>query len=155
MSSPAPALPLAGKVALVTGSSRSIGASIAARLAFDGAAVVINYTTSAAAADALAASINAAGRGRAVAIQADMSSVAEGRRLVQETVEKLGRLDIVVLNAGYMVNEPLAELQEDEFERHFGMNVKVPLFQVQEAAKHMGPGAPFFPPCSQVFQGGS
>lgn len=131
---------LAGKVALVTGSSSGIGAAIAQRLAQDGAFVVINYVTSPDAAQKLADKINAEGRGKATAIQADMSSIAEGNKLVEETIKHFGKLDILVLNSGYATNQPLESVAETEFDRTFAVNVKVPLFMTQAAAKYLNPG---------------
>lgn len=138
-------LPLAGKVALVTGSSRSIGAAIAKRLAADGASVVVNYINSAEAAQQLVDSINIEGNGTAVAIKADVSSVAAGRTLVEDTVARFGRLDVLVLNAGYVEMQDLEHLTEDEFDKHFAVNAKVPLFMVQTAAQHLQEGMPSAP----------
>jgi 3-oxoacyl-[acyl-carrier protein] reductase len=90
---------LQGKIAVITGSSRGIGAAIAKELAAQGAAVVLNHRDSAAQAETVAAEIAAAG-GQAVAIRADVSSYAEAQRLVKETVDRFGRLDILVNNAG-------------------------------------------------------
>lgn len=137
-------LPLSGKVAIVTGSSRGIGASIARRLATDGASVVINYFGSAQAAEDVVQEINTEGKGKAVAMRADVSSVAEGVRLVNETVQHFGKLDLLVLNAGLMNNGALSELDEKSFDDHFNINVKVPLFMVKEAAKHFHSGARVF-----------
>lgn len=131
---------LAGKVALVTGSSRSIGAAIVKRLAADGASVVVNYVNNVAAAEQLVDGINAEGKGRAVALKADVSSVQAGRRLVQETIAHFGKLDILVLNAGYVEMQTLEQLTEEEFDRHFAVNTKVPLFMTQEASKYMKEG---------------
>ncbi|KIP05290.1 hypothetical protein PHLGIDRAFT_119941 [Phlebiopsis gigantea 11061_1 CR5-6] len=133
-------LPLTGKVALVTGSSRSIGAAIVKRLAVDGASVVVNYVNAAEAAQRLVDSINAEGHGTAVAIKADVSSVAAGRMLVEDTVSRFGRLDVLVLNAGYVEMQDLEHLTEDEFDRHVTVNAKVPLFMVQAAAKRLQEG---------------
>src|SRR5437016_9423959 len=98
--------PLAGKVAIVTGTSNGIGRAIAERLARDGATVVVNYGKSADKAKTVVAGIVSRG-GNAVAIQADMSKVSDARRLVQDTVTKFGRLDILVNNAGISLNKPL------------------------------------------------
>ena len=133
-------LPLAGKVALITGSSRNIGAAIAKRLADDGASVVINYNSSQGAADDLAQKINEEGKGKATVIQADISSLQDGVRLVEQTVEKLGQLDILVLNAGLMHVSTLDAITEKHFDEHFNINVKVPLFMVQSASKHLKAG---------------
>lgn len=137
-------LPLSGKIALVTGSSRSIGAAIVKRLAADGASVVVNYLNNAAAAHKLADEINTTGQGKAITIKADVSSVDEGRRLVEETVQQFGRLDILVLNAGYVEMLALNSLTEEEFDKHFAVNAKVPLFMVQAATKYLTAGSSFF-----------
>lgn len=134
------ALPLSGKVAIVTGSSRGIGASIAKRLASDGASVVINYFGNAGAANEVVQQIESEGKGAAVAIRADLSSTTEGTRLIDETIQRFGKLDILVLNAGLMRNNPLEALDEQTFDEHFNINVKVPLFMVKEAAKHLKSG---------------
>lgn len=133
-------LPLTDKVALVTGSGQGIGAAIAKRLATDGAFVVVHYLTSVDAARKVADEINTEGRGKAITIQADLSTVAEGSRLVEEVVQRCGKLDILVLNAAYIDGQPLERVVEVEFDKHFTVNVKVPLFQVQTAAKHMAHG---------------
>ena len=133
-------LPLSGKVALITGSSRSIGAAIATRLASQGANVVINYVSNAKAAQGVADAINAKGAGKATVIKADVSSVHESKRLVAETLRQLGRIDIVVPNASVLEYHALAEVTEKEYDRHFNTNVKAPLFLVQEAAPHLKEG---------------
>jgi 3-oxoacyl-[acyl-carrier protein] reductase len=125
---------LSGKVALVTGASKGIGAGIARSLADEGASVVANYASDKAGADNTVAEITKAG-GKAVAIQADMSEVAGARRLVRETVQRFGRLDILVNNAGISLNKPLAETTEEEFDQIFALNAKGPYFAMQEAAK--------------------
>ena len=133
-------LPLAGKVAVITGSSRGIGAAIARRLAVDGASVVVNYVSSANAAQSLADEINKESKGSAIVVQGDMSSVAEGNKVIEKSAEHFGKIDILVLNAAHMVISLLAGVTEDEFERHFTVNVKVPLFQVQTASKYLSAG---------------
>ena len=133
-------LPLSGKVALVTGSSRSIGAAIARRLAADGADVVVNYHRSAGEAERTAYAINARDGGRAVVVRADVSSVAGGRALLRECTKLLGAPDILVLNASVMGHTPLAETVESEFDEHINTNVKGPLFMVQAAARIMDTG---------------
>jgi len=125
---------LKGKIAIVTGASSGIGRAIAERLAEDGAAVVVNYGKSAGKAKQVVAVIEARG-GKAVAAQADMSKVAEVRRLVNETVKTFGRLDILVNNAGMFMYKPLVETSEEEFDRMFALNTKGPYFALQEAAK--------------------
>src|SRR5207244_4866089 len=125
---------LEGKIAIVTGASNGIGRAIAERLAEDGAKVVVNYGKSADKGKAVVAGIVSRG-GNAVAIQADMSQVADARRLVQDTVTKFGRLDILVNNAGMFMYKPLVETTEEEFDRMFALNAKGPYFALQEAAK--------------------
>lgn len=94
-------LPLAGKVALITGSSRSIGASIAQKLASDGANVVVNYVSNASAADQVVKSIESQnGNGKAIAVKADAGTIEGGKVLLDETLKAWGKVDILVLNAG-------------------------------------------------------
>lgn len=133
-------LPLSGKVAIITGSSRSIGAAIAARLASRGANVVINYVSSASAAQAVADTINSKGTGRAIIVKADVGVLAEGRTLVDEAVKTFGRVDFLLLNAGVMKLDLLDKVSEEDYEYHFNTNVKGPLFLVQHAVPHMQPG---------------
>jgi len=133
-------LPLSGKTALITGSSRSIGAAIATRLAADGANVVINYVNGAKAADEVVAAINAKGAGVAKPIQADVSSVAGAKALVEKTLEAFQSIDILVLNAGVMDLQLLENIDEANYERHFNTNVKGPLFLTQAASPHLKAG---------------
>src|SRR6266571_9354463 len=126
--------PLAGKIAIVTGASNGIGRAIAERLAHDGATVVVNYGKSADKGKAVVAGIVSRG-GNAVAIQADMSQVADARWLVQDTMTKFGLLDILVNNAGMFMYKPLVETTEEEFDRMFALNSKGPYFALQEVAK--------------------
>ncbi|MGH7258999.1 MAG: glucose 1-dehydrogenase [Nitrospiraceae bacterium] len=121
------------KVAIVTGASAGIGRAIAERLAQEGASVVVNYGRSADKAKAVVAGIESKG-GKAVAVQADMSKVADVRRLVRETVQHFGRLDILVNNAGMALFRPLVETVEQEFDQIFALNAKGPYFAMQEAA---------------------
>lgn len=116
-------LPLSGKVALVTGSSRGIGAAVAKRLAADGANVVVNYSGSAPAAEAVVQELNAARAGSAVAIQADVSTVKGNEELVAATLNAFGRIDIIVLNAGIMRNKTLPDIDEALYDQHFDINV--------------------------------
>ncbi|KAK7397680.1 hypothetical protein QQX98_012951 [Neonectria punicea] len=125
---------LSGKVALVTGSSRSIGAAIAKRLADDGANVVVNYVSNSQAAGKLVDSINAKRAGAAISIKADVSTVVGGQRLLHETVKSFGKIDIVVLNAAIMGSKPLAEIDEQFFDDHMNANVKGQLFLVKAAS---------------------
>src|SRR6266487_2835604 len=125
---------LAGKVVIVTGASNGIGRAIAERLAQDNAMVVVNYGKSAEKAKAVVAEIESKG-GQAVAIHADMSKIADVRRLVNDTVKKFGRLDILVNNAGMFISKALVETTEEEFDQIFALNAKGPYFAMQEAAK--------------------
>jgi len=126
--------PLKGKVAIVTGASAGIGRAIAERLAFEGATVVVNYSKSAEKAKEVLEGIELKG-GKAVAIQADMSSVSEVRRLIRETMERFWRLDILVNNAGMTLNKSLIDTTEEEFDALFALNAKGPYFAMQEAAE--------------------
>ncbi len=125
---------LTGKVAIVTGASSGIGRAIAERLALEGATVVVNYARSADKAKEVVAGIKAKG-GKAVLAQADLSKVADARRLVMDTVKQLGRLDILVNNAGMVIFKPLADTTEQEFDEVFALNARGPYFAMQEAAK--------------------
>lgn len=130
----------ADKIAIVTGSSRGIGAAIAKRLARDGATVVVNYNGSEAAARGVVGEINAEGKGKAIAIKADMSLVKDAERLVEETVKLYGRLDIVISNAAILANATLGTIDEAQFDRLFYVNVKTPLFMVKRASRYMKHG---------------
>jgi 3-oxoacyl-[acyl-carrier protein] reductase len=130
---------LKDKVAIVTGASAGIGRAIAERLAREGATVVVNYGKSADKAREVVHGIESRG-GRAVAIQADVSKVAEARRLVRDTVRQFGRLDILVNNAGTMLEKSLVDTTEEEFDTIFALNARGPYFASQEAAKVMGDG---------------
>jgi len=125
--------PLAGKVAIVTGSSRSIGAAIAQRLAEDGANVIVNYISNSHAADEVINAINSKGKWKAVGVKADVSSVAGVTTLLEETVKAFGKLDILVLNAGIMGSRVLADVDEQFFDSHIQINVKGPLFLTKAA----------------------
>jgi 3-oxoacyl-[acyl-carrier protein] reductase len=127
---------LAGRIALVTGGSRGIGRAAAERLAADGAAVAINYAGDEAAAREAVESIEAGG-GRAVAVRADASRVAEIERLFDEVEERLGPIDIVIANAATFVMKPVAELTEKEFDRVFDLNTKGVFFVLQQAARRV------------------
>jgi len=128
---------LEGKVAIVTGASKGIGASIALHLASEGAAVVVNYATSKEAADRIVGEISAAG-GRAVAIRGDLAKEADVRRLFAATKEAFGRLDILVNNAGIYEFKPLEEVTADHFHRQFDLNVLGLILASQEAARVFG-----------------
>ncbi len=128
---------LAGKVAVVTGASKGIGAAIAKRLADEGASVVVNYASSKEAADRVVAAIAAKG-GKAVAVQANMADKADIQRLFAETQRAFGRLDVLVNNAGVYEFAPLEEVTAAHFHRMFDLNVLGLLFASQEAVKHFG-----------------
>lgn len=132
-------LSLVGKAALVTGSSRGIGRAIAERLAAEGAAVVVNYTSQKKAAQELVNSIVDSG-GKAVAIQADVSKTAEVRRLFAEAEKAVGRLDIVVANAAVYRSKPLIESTEEDYDYVFNVNAKGAFFTLQEAARRVRDG---------------
>jgi 3-oxoacyl-[acyl-carrier protein] reductase len=129
---------LQGKVAVVTGASKGIGAAIAKQMAAAGAAVVVNYATSREGADRVVAEITEKG-GRAVAVQGDMSKIADVRRLFAETARAFGTIDVLVNNAGVFKFEPLEEVTEAEFHRHFNTNVLGPILTIQEGVKHFAP----------------
>ena len=126
---------LAGKVALVTGASKGIGAEIARELAAEGAAVVVNYSSSKAGADRVVADIVANG-GQAVALQADVSSPAQVERLFAETSKLFDRLDILVNNAGIYEFAPLEAVTPEHFHKQFNLNVLGLLLVTQQAVKH-------------------
>jgi 3-oxoacyl-[acyl-carrier protein] reductase len=128
---------LSGKVALVTGASKGIGASIALRLASEGAAVVVNYSSSKEGADRVVGEIKGNG-GKAVAIQANVAKEADVRRLFAETKKAFGKLDILVNNAGVYEFAPLENVTAEHFHRHFDLNVLGLLLASQEAAKLFG-----------------
>jgi 3-oxoacyl-[acyl-carrier protein] reductase len=128
---------LKGKVAVVTGASKGIGAEIARQLAADGATVVVNYATSKAGADKVVADITKRD-GRAVAIQADVAQEADIRKLFAETKKAFGRLDILVNNAGVYEFAPLENITAEHFHRQFNLNVFGLLLTTQEAAKQFG-----------------
>lgn len=131
---------LNGKVALVTGASKGIGAAIAQRLAADGASVVVNYASSKEGADKVVAAIASAG-GKAVAVQGDVSKAGDAQAIVDSAVKSFGRLDILVNNSGVYDLKPLEQITEDHFHRHFNINVLGLLLVTQAASKHLGEGA--------------
>ncbi|KQM78418.1 SDR family NAD(P)-dependent oxidoreductase [Xylophilus sp. Leaf220] len=130
---------LTGKVAIVTGSSKGIGAGIAERLAGDGAAVVVNYSRSAEDADTVVQRIAAAG-GHAVAVKADLSQPAQIQPLVDAAVAHFGRLDILVNNAGVYKVDSLESLSAESFDEHFALNVRGLLLATQAAARVLPAG---------------
>jgi 3-oxoacyl-[acyl-carrier protein] reductase len=124
---------LSGKVAIVTGASKGIGAGVARDLATAGAAVAVNYASDRAGADQVVAAITAAG-GRAIAVQADVAKPADVKRLFAETATALGAPSIVVNNAGVYKFEPLGDVTEGEYHRQFDTNVLGTILVTQEAA---------------------
>jgi 3-oxoacyl-[acyl-carrier protein] reductase len=128
---------LDGKVAVVTGASKGIGADIAKHLAVEGAAVVVNYASSKEGADRVVDEIAKRG-GKAVAVQADVAKKKDIERLFSETKKAFGRLDILVNNAGVYKFEPLEAVTENEFYRQFNTNVLGLILATQEALKHFG-----------------
>ena len=128
---------LQGKVAIVTGASKGIGAAIARGLAAEGASVVVNYATSKAGADTVVAEIEKAG-GQAVAVQGDVSKAADVKQMFAEADEAYGRLDILVNNAGVYQFAPLEDVTEAEYRRQFDTNVLGPILATQEAVKRFG-----------------
>ena len=130
---------LAGKVALVTGGSRGIGAAIARRLARDGAAVAVTYNASPEKAEAVVREIEAAG-GRALAVRADSADVGAVRNAVATTVETFDGIDVLVNNAGILVLGTVDQYSIDDFDRMVAVNVRAVFVAVQEAARHLKPG---------------
>src|SRR5229473_2708167 len=131
--------PLAGKVALVTGGSRGIGAAIARRLAGDGASVAVTYSKGADAAASVVKEIERGG-GKALAIQADAADAEAVRNAVERTVTTLGRLDVLVNNAGTAIPKPFEEATLEEIDRVIAINVRGVFVATQAALKHMHSG---------------
>ena len=153
---------LKGKVALVTGASKGIGAAIAKSLAAEGASVVVNYASSKAGADVTVADIVAAG-GEAVAVRGDVSKALDAQAIVDAAVKQFGRLDILVNNSGVYGFAPIESVTEEDFHRHFNVNVLGLLLTTQAAIKHLGEGSSIInigsvvtritPPGSAVYTG--
>ena len=131
---------LTGKVALVTGGARGIGAAIVKRLAADGATVAFTYTKSADAAAAIVKGIEKAG-GQGLAIQADASDAAAAQNAVEQTVREFGRLDILVNNAGTAIPKAFEEATIEELDTILNLNIRGVFVTTQAALKHLG-----FPP---------
>jgi 3-oxoacyl-[acyl-carrier protein] reductase len=153
---------LAGKVAVVTGASKGIGAAIARALAAEGAAVVVNYASSKAGADAVVAAITA-DNGKAVAVGGDVSKAADAKGIVAAAIETYGRLDILVNNSGIYEFATIEEITEEHFHKQFNTNVLGVLLTTQAAVPHLGEGASIInvssvvtritPPATAVYSG--
>ena len=130
---------LNGKVAIVTGASKGIGAGIAKALGAAGASVVVNYPSSKAGADSVVEAITSAG-GWAIAVKADISKADEARALVDDAVRAFGRIDVLVNNTGVYEFAPLEGITEEHFHRQFNINVLGLLLVTQAAAKHLTEG---------------
>jgi 3-oxoacyl-[acyl-carrier protein] reductase len=128
---------LKGKVAVVTGASKGIGAAIAQSLAAEGASVVVNYASSKSGADKVVAAITKAG-GKAVAVGGDVSKAAEAQGLVDAAIKNYGRLDILVNNSGVYEFVPIEAVTEESFHKMFNINVLGAILTTQAAVKHLG-----------------
>jgi 3-oxoacyl-[acyl-carrier protein] reductase len=153
---------LKGKVAVVTGASKGIGAAIAKSLAAEGASVVVNYASSKAGADVVVNAITKAG-GKAVAVGGDVSKAADAQKIIDTAVKNFGRLDILVNNSGVYEFQPIEAITEDHYQKIFNVNVLGVLLTTQAAVKHLPEGGSIinigsavteiYPPASAVYTG--
>jgi 3-oxoacyl-[acyl-carrier protein] reductase len=153
---------LKGKVAVVTGASKGIGAAIAKSLAAEGASVVVNYSSSKSGARTVVDSITAAG-GKAVAVSGDVSKAAEAQGIIDAAIKNYGRLDILVNNSGVYEFDPIEAITEAKFHRMFNINVLGLLLTTQAALKHISEGGSIInigsvvsritPPTSAIYTG--
>src|SRR5579871_6059399 len=131
---------LKGKVAVVTGASKGIGAAIAKSLAAEGASVVVNYASSKSGADTVVSDITNAG-GKAVAIHGDVSKAADAQGVIDAAIKNFGRLDILVNNSGVYEFSPIESFTEEHYNKLFNVNVLGLMLTTQAAVKHLGEGA--------------
>jgi 3-oxoacyl-[acyl-carrier protein] reductase len=153
---------LSGKVAVVTGASKGIGAGIAKALAREGASVVVNYASSKDGAEKVVGEINSNG-GQAIAVGGDVTKQADANKIVDAAIKNFGKLDIVVNNSGVYEFSPIEEITEEQFHRLFNVNVLGLLFVTQAAIPHLGEGSSIInigsgvtrltPPNSAVYTG--